>query len=155
MITPEDYFAAYADHEDITDKVRDAAAGLLAKVNEVYALAAADGCEMQVNPSTNTEVSGTGNGGFRPRDCKVGASDSTHKDGRGVDKYDPDRKFASWCLAHLRVLKERNLHMENPCWTPTWVHLQDAAPRRSGNTVYVPSAAPALARLPTEWNALA
>ena len=73
------------------------------------------------------------------------ANASTHLVGLGVDLQDwPDRRLARWCLRHPEHLEEAGLWMEDPRWTPDWVHLQ-ARPPGSGRRVYVPSAAPALA----------
>jgi hypothetical protein len=153
-ITTIEYFGQYAGHADATPAVQQAARAMLAKVNDLYARAAEDGCELPDNPATGSGVSGNGHGGFRPQDCQVGASNSTHKDGRGVDRYDPHRQFAAWCLAHPHELTKRGLHMEDPRWTPTWVHLQDVPPH-SGRLVYVPSTAPALAQAPAAWETFA
>lgn len=127
---------------------------MLDVVNDLYDRASQDGCDLPDNPKTGSGVSGSGNGGFRPHDCPVGASDSQHKQGRAVDRYDPHRQFASWCMAHLDELEKRGLHMEDPRWTPSWVHLQDVPPH-SGKTVYIPNSDPALAGDPPEWNSVA
>jgi len=55
-----------------------------------------------------------------------------------------------WCLKHLDVLETLGLWMEDPQWTPTWLHVQTIPPR-SGHRVYIPSASPALvAKLPEQ-----
>lgn len=154
MITAAQYFGRYADHADATAERRYHATAMLDVVNDLLEVAAADGCELPENPNTDSQVSGNGNGGFRPQDSKVGAGNSKHKDGRAVDVFDPRRQFASWCLAHPEELEKRGLHMEDPRWTPSWVHLQDVPPG-SGKLVYIPSAAPALAAAPAAWETLA
>lgn len=153
-ITIEQYFGPYAGHSAITEDVHESAGALLYLINDLRERAAQDGCELPDNPATSCGISGSGNGGFRPPECKVGAPDSTHKKGEGVDCYDPHRQFASWCLAHPKELAERGLHMEDPRWTPTWVHLQGVPPK-SGRIVYVPSLSAALAPAPDEWKPLA
>lgn len=150
LITSRQYFGDYAEHRDATAQVRYHATALLDIVNDLLEVAAAAGCELPENPSTGCQISGNGNGGFRPQDSKVGAGNSKHKEGRGIDIYDPHRQLASWCLAHPKALEERGLHMEDPRWTPSWVHLQDVPPG-SGKLVYIPSTAPALAAAPVEW----
>ena len=72
------------------------------------------------------------------------AKGSTHLTGQALDTKDPNRRFAKWCLQNLHELEEIGLWMEDPRWTPTWVHLQTVPPR-SGKRVYVPSTKPALA----------
>lgn len=154
MITATDYFGRYAEHDDATAERRYHATALLDVVNDLLEAAAADGCDLPENPTTGSQISGSGNGGFRPQDSKVGAGGSKHKDGRAVDIYDPARQFASWCLAHPKELEKRGLYMEDPRWTPTWVHLQDVPPG-SGKLVFIPSATPALAAAPAKWETLA
>lgn len=150
QITAEQYFGVYAGHADITPEIVENSGLLLAAVNEVYALAYADGCELPVNPTTGSGISGRRHGGFRPRDSLVGADNSLHKDALAVDRYDPLRQLASWCLGHPHELMSRGLYMEDPRWTPTWVHLQ-LRPPRSGRLVYIPSSGPALAAAPAPW----
>lgn len=149
-ITIAEYLGHYADHPDATPQVCEAAINMLERVNSFYAIAAADGVRFQDNPHTGGGVAGSGNGGFRPKLCPVGATSSTHKTGHAVDRFDPSRQFAAWCIAHQDVLKEHGLYMEDPRWTPSWVHLQDVPPK-SGNIVYIPSTDPALAAMPPVW----
>lgn len=148
MITVADYFKGWPALR--TPELEGNADGLIEKVNALRAEAAADGVAFKRNPVTGTFISGERNGGIRPRDSKVGSDKSTHKDGHGVDSADVDRRFASWCMAHPERLVAYGLHMEDPRWTPTWVHLQDVPPK-SGKVIYIPSAAPALADWPPEW----
>lgn len=148
IITLEQYAGRYLNHPDFTPERRANAEQLLAKVNELRALAAEDGVELPVNPSTGCGVSGEGNGGFRPLECPVGAAGSTHKRGRGVDNYDPKRAFARWCYSHPAELKQRGLVMENCRWTPSWLHLQDIPPGPAGSPWrldYIPNNTPPLA----------
>lgn len=135
MITLEDYAGPYLHHEDFTPERQDAALGLLDRVNDVIALAIADGVQMQRNPVTGTLVSGSGNGGYRPQDCPIGAPKSKHKRAHGVDVYDPqpDRAFTRWCYAHPEILREHGLCMEDARWTPGWLHFQDIPPGPPGS----------------------
>lgn len=107
---------------------------LMAKVNKLLASASTDGI-------TRKEVAS----GWRPscvNDVTSNAAKlSTHIIGRGIDIRDADRAFAQWCLNNLAILAECGLYMEDPRWTPTWVHLQDRPPK-SGKRVYIPSGAP-------------
>lgn len=149
-ISRDDYFKAYAGHPEITPEIEANADDLLERVNALRAEAAADGVPMPTNPKTGTPISGDKNGGFRPQACPVGAPASPHKQGNGVDNYDPHRSLASWCMAHLDRLAAHGLYMEDPRWTPTWTHLQRVAPR-SGKVVFIPSTEPALAGNPPAW----
>lgn len=149
-ITLENYFGPHAGHPDITPDIRSAASVLLIKVDKVCELAAEDYLYAKDNPATGCRISGSGNGGFRPRGSSVGAASSTHKTGHGIDLYDPHRRLARWCLQNPDVLKDIGLWMEDPRWTPTWLHLQDVPPK-SGRLVYIPSQEPPLiAALPEQ-----
>lgn len=131
---------------DLTDEIRNNAQLLLARVNDVLARAAADHVEPGLNAQTGTPVAS----GWRPQAVNDATSNagksSKHITGHGIDIRDtvPGRTLARWCLLHKAVLEEVELWMEDPRWTPTWVHLQSIAPG-SGNRVFVPSNAPALA----------
>lgn len=161
VISAAQYFGPYAEHPALTPEIRFKATAMLDVVNDLYDLAARDGCELPDNPRTGCGVSGSGNGGYRPPECKVGSPTSEHKNGRAVDRYDPHRQFASWCLAHPEELEKRGLHMEDPRWTVTldehgkvvgaWVHLQDLPPK-SGRRVFIPNTTPALAPYPPKWS---
>ena len=145
IVTIEQYAGRYLAHCDFTQERRANAVGLLAIVNPVLALAIADGVPLEVNPTTGCLISGSGNGGFRPQDCPIGAPTSNHKQGRGIDIYDPRRLFARWCLRNIERLKALGVRgMENPQWTPTWVHLQDITVK-SGKFVFIPDTSPAKA----------
>lgn len=69
---------------------------------------------------------------------------SPHLIAEGLDTRDPDRLFARWCLRNLHELERIGLWMEDPRWTPTWVHLQTHPPK-SGKHVFIPSSKPPLA----------
>ena len=151
MITLVEYFGPYINHPDKTDQVWDNAKELLERCNTVYELAEADGCYLLINPKTNSGVSGKTEGGFRTQDSTTGATNSAHKTGKAVDRYDPARQFASWCMANLDILKYHILWMEDPRWTPGWVHLQSIPPR-SGNRVFIPSNTKPLVDWPEKWD---
>jgi len=121
------------DHADATPEVIAAATAMLIPVNNLLDKMVADGCTMLVNSHTKCYVSGSGNGGFRPQDCPIGAPKSKHKTGHGVDIYDPYRELAKWCYAHPEALQALGLTMENARWTPSWLHLQDVPPGPPGS----------------------
>lgn len=163
-INTAEYFGPYLADPSVTPVVLAHSADLLTKVNYVYGIAHLAGCSLPDNPSTGSGVSGSGHGGFRSPLCTVGAINSLHRTGEAVDRYDPSRKFASWCLAHQDILVDQGLWMEDPCWTVTlgfdgkvvggWVHLQTKPPK-SGLRVYRPSMDEALAKAPQEWSTFA
>lgn len=65
------------------------------------------------------------------------AMGSSHLYGCAVDIADPDGKLAAFLLAMKEKLVECGLWMENPKYTPGWVHLQTYAPK-SFNRVFNP-----------------
>ncbi len=136
MISLQDYFGPYDDHPDATVQRREAADDMLSKVNALLLEAEAAGWyEWLVNPKTGSQVSGTRNGGFRPHDCPEGSSKSSHKEGRGIDIYDPQNKLDRYLGDE--VLEKHGLYRENPDDTPGWCHLSDRAPP-SGRRTFKP-----------------
>jgi hypothetical protein len=85
--------------------------------------------------------------GWRPaavNDATANAARSSrHLTAEAVDLPDADRTLAGWCVDNLDTLKEIGLWMEDPRWTPTWIHLQ-IVPPKSGKVVYIPSTKPPL-----------
>ena len=142
-ISMADYLGRYAADADTA--VRIAAGDLLVSVNELLDVAHAEGVPLYENPATDNMVSGTQNGGYRPHYVRVGAPESKHRTGHAVDVFDPRRELAAWCIQNVARLVECGLAMENPRWTPTWVHLQDLLPA-SGRQVFIPSNDPPLAK---------
>ena len=124
MITLRDYVGPWIMHTDATPDRKSAAVLMLAKVNslldECHALGLRD------NPVTGTMVSGLDLGGFRPLACRVGAANSSHKEGRGIDIYDPDNHLDGWLTD--AVLERHDLYREAPASTLGWVHLTDRPP---------------------------
>jgi len=66
---------------------------------------------------------------------------SNHLLAAAVDVVDELRQFAAWCVLNPSKLAACGLWVEDPRWTPTWVHLQ-IVPPRSGKRIYIPSTAP-------------
>jgi len=99
----------------------------------------------------------TVNSGWRPlavNDATANSGkQSRHITAEAVDIADPDRQLAAWCLDNLDVLDELGLWMEDPRWTPTWVHVQTQPPK-SEKRVYVPSAKPPLVPPPQRGSIL-
>jgi hypothetical protein len=138
-ITSEHYFAGYMkpgqEHKGITNEHRVNAEVLLVKVNAMLdELATVYRCSLDVNPKTGTLISGTRNGGWRPKDCPEGSDRSSHKEGRGVDIYDPDGDLDSTITDAM--LKKHGLYREHPSQTKSWLHLTDRAPGSGKRTFY-------------------
>lgn len=92
------------------------------------------------------------NSGWRPAAVNAGtpgaAAHSRHMEGLAVDIADADGSIMRWTLANLQLMKDLGVSMEDWRWTPTWTHYQ-CVPPKSGNRIFIPSTAPALA--PTRW----
>ena len=137
MITLTQYVGIHKDSPDWTIGRQINAQRLLAACLLLENDALADGVAFPVNPKTGTQVSGETFGGFRPQNCPIGATNSSHKEGLAVDRYDPDNKIDAWCMEHQDKLKERGIYIEHPDSTPHWSHWTIRAPG-SGHTVFYP-----------------
>lgn len=62
---------------------------------------------------------------------------SAHLTGEGVDIADPDHKLQEWLKKNELKLRVCGLYCEDFKYTPTWVHIQDRAPK-SGNIFFIP-----------------
>lgn len=138
-ITPEQYFQA----KPHTAEQVGCALELLSKVNYLFYKL---GYEPKTCPNTGTQISGSkggsGDGGFRLPTATTGAQNSSHKEAKGVDVYDPD----NWLDDHItdELLEECGLYREHPDSTPGWCHLTTRAPR-SGMRTFFPTTAAAQA----------
>jgi len=128
VITLDQLLGPYKGHKDVTPAVIDAATSFLSRVSLLESMAIADGVVFPVNPKTGTGVSGHANGGFRPKDCPDGAPGSPHKQGRGVDRFDPHERIDAWCMKNLDRLREVGIYIEHPEATPGWSHWTDRPP---------------------------
>lgn len=153
MITLTEYFMGRdRTHErECSPEIRGNAALTVARVNLLLARAEADGVGPGVDEVTSTAVAS----GWRPpainSRTQNSATGSRHLVAKACDLQDtPGRELARWCLRNLEALAEIGLWMEDPQWTPDWVHLQTEPPG-SGRRVYRPSMAEALvAKLPEQ-----
>lgn len=134
MINSTDYFKAYAGHKGITPAIMENAMSLLVQVNAMLEECAGNGWEPKTNPATGTLISGQDNGGWRPQECPIGAPMSSHKQGRGVDIYDPDGDLDN--LITDGMLEAHGLYREHPDCTAGWVHLTDRAPGSKRRTFW-------------------
>lgn len=116
--------------------------------NLLLARMAQDGVAPATDQVTGTAMaSGWRPPGVNARTANAGKA-STHITCEGGDLQDHlDRRLARWCLAHLDVLEQLELWIEDPRWTAgrtgtdPWLHTQTRAPR-SGRRVYVPNLDP-------------
>lgn len=154
MISLEQYWMGREREHgaELTPDITGNAVVLLERVNQVLSRASEERVQPAVDKSTGTAVAS----GWRPKSVNDATANagktSKHVIGCAVDLRDavPDRPLARWCLRNRKLLEEVGLWMEDPQWTPTWVHLQSIPPG-SGNRVYIPSTAPALAaKLPEQ-----
>ena len=140
MISIKDYFGKYEGHADITPARYANAQRLVAKVNTLMAAMMADGVKFPDNPSTKCQVAGTGNGGFRPQDCPVGAPGSAHKMGLAVDLYDPEGEIDNWLNNNIEargLYEDLGLYFEALSSTIGWSHWSLVAPK-SGRRFFIP-----------------
>ena len=137
MITLEQYFGPWLRHADATPVKQKNAETMLVAVNGLMAEAEADGVVFFTNPSTDSQVSGTQQGGFRPRLSTQGAPNSSHKEGTGVDLFDPHNKIDEWCMKNLDKLEKYGIYIEHPSATHSWSHWTTRKPH-SGNRVFYP-----------------
>jgi hypothetical protein len=137
MITLAQYVGPHANSPDWTLSREANAKKLLAACARLQAIAESDGVQFPVNPKTGSGVSGNTFGGFRPQNCPQGAPRSNHKQGLGVDLYDPDNEIDAWCMENLDQLVACGIWIEHPSATNTWSHWQCVAPG-SGNRVFHP-----------------
>ena len=140
IITIEDYFGPWKDHPDATEERKQNARLLLHACSALQYFAERYGVEFLDNPHTGNNVSGKTYGGFRPQDCPQGAPSSSHKQGQGVDRYDPEGLIDAWCMNNSEVgglLETCGICIEHPEATPGWAHWTTRRPR-SGNRVFRP-----------------
>lgn len=153
MITLPDYWMGRDAQfpEALTEAIIENATLLLGRVNLLLSWAHADHITPAFDRHTGTYVAS----GWRPpainEATSNAAASSRHLTGQAIDLRDNGvRDLARWCLRNLDALEEIGLWMEDPQWTPTWVHLQTIPPG-SRRRVYCPSSKPALAsKLPEQ-----
>lgn len=126
MITVKEYLMGRDKHYKLPPQVVVNAAKLLDKVNALLA---------------DARISRVVSSGWRPAEFNAtvpgAAKTSKHITGDAVDLEDRDGKLKEWCVFNLDKLKLLDLYMEDPASTPTWVHLQQIAPK-SGKQIFKP-----------------
>lgn len=136
MITIEQYFHG---KEHSPDNYADAV-DLLQLVNDLIDFAVSQGAFTRcVDVDTGSEVSGSrggsGDGGFRLADSSTGSPNSSHKQAKAVDVYDPGNRLDDWLTDE--TLADFGLYREAPDSTPGWCHLSTRAPG-SGRRTFNP-----------------
>ena len=144
MITLTQYFGGKphtVDHEyAANDLLRRVEALWMDYTNET-------GHKSYVDPDTGTEISGSkggaGDGGFRLSTATTGRIKSSHKEAKGIDRYDPREELDDWLdefegsNGHNTMLEKHGLYREAPQATPGWTHLQ-TRPTKSGKRTFIP-----------------
>jgi hypothetical protein len=135
-ITIEDYFNNKSHHVDATAERIANAKKLLVQVNSLLAEAETV-FRLHNNPKTGTLISGNkdGDGGFRLQSSVTGSAMSSHKEGLGVDVYDPGDELDDWITRDILV--KHGLWREAVKWTVGWCHLT-IRPPKSGNRSFIP-----------------
>ncbi len=137
MITLDQYVGPHQSNPDWTPVRKREATKFLVKCCALEAEMAKDGVLFPDNPTTHNGVSGKMYGGFRPQSCPQGAPNSSHKEGVGVDRYDPREEIDNWCVAHPDRLAFHGIYIEHPSATKGWSHWTTRAPK-SGNRIFYP-----------------
>lgn len=135
MITPDDYFGKWKS--EATPEHKANANKLLLAVNVLHDLLVAKGVTFPYNPKTNSLVSGTQYGGFRPQSCPEGAPNSAHKQALAVDLYDPQGTIDLTLYDNADLLEKVGIYIEAPDKTPGWSHWSVRRPP-SGRHIFNP-----------------
>ena len=133
-----DYFRMRIDHPYATAERKGNAVVLLNRVNDLLGdYYAETNRVVGIDADTGTQISGSrggsGDGGFRLPQSRTGVKGSSHKQGMGVDLYDPKGELGRWIAT--RHLVKRDLYQETMRCTPGWVHLQT---RPTSRRIYQP-----------------
>lgn len=150
MITVEQYFRRVPSGQKLhTAEQEDFAEAMLFRVNQLVNEAVQAGAfTWPVDPDTGCQISGArggaGDGGFRAPDSTTGAPNSSHREGKAVDVYDPANKLDDWLTSFETLdaggntkLVEYDLYREAPHATIGWCHLTTRRPG-SGKRTFLP-----------------
>jgi len=134
MITLQDYFV---DKPHPTEYNLNALT-LLYRVNNLLAAYTTDtGLIIPNNPATGSQVSGSGDGGFRLPTSTTGSSKSAHKVAQAVDIADHGEHLDNWLDKYPDALIKYDLYREEPSATINWCHLGTRKPL-SGKRTFKP-----------------
>lgn len=143
MITLAQYFGS----KPHSTEQESAALDLLFRVNALLDEAEAAGIKRSIDPDTGTEISGSkggsGDGGFRLPTATTGRGKSSHKDAKGIDRYDPADRLDNWISTFdsnggidNSLLEKHGLYREAPFATQGWCHLQTRPPNSKRRTYH-------------------
>ncbi len=93
--------------------------------------------QMPINPKTGNCISGqlNGDGAFRLPNAVTGSLKSSHKEGKGIDIYDPtEGQLDEWITD--AILARHYLFREHPSATPRWCHLTNRPPPSGKRSFY-------------------
>ena len=131
MITLQDYFV---DKPHPTEYNLNALT-LLYRVNNLLAAYTTDtGLIIPNNPATGSQVSGSGDGGFRLPTSTTGSSKSAHKVAQAVDIADHGEHLDKWLDKYPDALIKYDLYREEPSATINWCHLSTRKPLSARRT---------------------
>ena len=131
MITIEQYFIGRKHTSDQNQSALD----LLSKVNALlYEYQADTGHELPINVHTGNLISGLTEGGFRLPECVQGAPNSSHKEAKAVDVFDPKDDIDSFITDDILI--KYNLYRESPKSTFGWCHLSTRCPASKNRTFF-------------------
>jgi hypothetical protein len=132
VITVEQYFGAKPHTQAQTEAAESLLICVMLLLEEL-------GWDYPIDPDTGTSISGmrggAGDGGFRLPTATTGKDNSSHKEARAVDVYDPVEKLDQAITDDL--LAKHNLYREAPSSTIGWAHLTTRAPA-SGHRTFQP-----------------
>jgi len=137
MITLDQYVGPHSKSPSWTKAMKADAFKFLTICAGLYTEMVAAGVVFPINPKTGTCVSGSTFGGFRPPECPQGSPKSSHKEGTGVDWYDPSGVIDDWCISHIARLAHHGIYIEHPSKTQGWSHWTTRRPG-SGNRAFYP-----------------
>ena len=134
-ITLAQYAGIHSTNPDWTLVRTQNAVNLLTAVNSLLDMLVGLGVPMPINPATKSQISGQTFGGFRPECCQQGAPNSSHKDAKGIDLFDPHEDIDDAITDAMLTMF--GLYREAPSATKGWCHLTTRAPK-SGHRSFLP-----------------
>jgi hypothetical protein len=142
MFTIDEYVGVHKDSPDWDDEKKHNASLLIDACSKLKEKLDLEDIRFQINPRTGCIISGETYGGFRPKSCPIGAENSSHKQGKAVDIYDPHGDIDTFLLENPELLVECGIYIEHPAKTNGWSHWAiKTSPEdspRSGHHIFFP-----------------